>query len=68
MTTEEEKINPKEKITITVSLFFPDGSPFISFDNSTHEIKITNNVVKVKKGNVEEEYHGFVFIIRKIKK
>jgi hypothetical protein len=56
-----------KKADLSVSLFFPDGSPFTSFDNSTYEIEIVGDVVIVKTKEMIEEYHGFVFVVRKTK-
>jgi len=56
-----------KKADLSVSLFFPDGTPFTSFDNSNYEIKIAGNVVVVKTKEIIEEYHGFVFVVRKTK-
>jgi len=56
-----------KKANLSVSLFFPDGSPYTSFDNSNYEIKIAGNVVRVKTKEMVEEYHGFVFVVRKTK-
>jgi len=56
-----------KKADLSVSLFFPDGSPFTSFDNSTYEIEIVGDVVVVKTKEKVEEYHGFVFVVRKTK-
>jgi len=56
-----------KKADLSVSLFFPDGSPFTSFDNSTYEIEIVGDVVTVKTKEMVEEYHGFVFVVRKAK-
>jgi len=56
-----------KKVDLSVSLFFPDGSPFTSFDNSIYEIEIAGDVVTVKTKEMVEEYHGFVFVVRKAK-
>ena len=56
-----------KKADLSVSLFFPDGSPFTSYDNSTYEIEIVGDVVMVKTKVMVEEYHGFVFVVRKVK-
>jgi hypothetical protein len=51
---------------VSVTIFFPDGKPFISYDNSTHQIEIVEDVVAVKAGKVIEEFHGFPFVIRAV--
>ena len=56
-----------KKADLSVSLYFPDGSPFTSYDNSTYEIEIVGDVVVVKTKEIVEEYHGFVFVVRKVK-
>jgi len=56
-----------KKADLSVSLYFPDGSPFTSYDNSTYEIEIAGDVVIVKTKEMIEEYHGFVFVVRKTK-
>ena len=55
-----------KKADVSVSLFFPDGKAFTSYDNSTHEIEIVGDVVTVKTKGMLEEFHGFVFVVRRM--
>jgi len=52
-----------KKADLSVTIYFPDGKPFISYDNSTHQIEITEGVVTAKTQKVVEEFHGFPFVI-----
>ena len=52
-----------KKADLSVTIYFPDGKPFISYDNSIHEIEITEGVVTAKTQKAVEEFHGFPFVL-----